>query len=245
MFTAFVCATLMTPGYREKQVKIPNGGRPELSANIGIPDSTRRLPCIVIAPGQGYHKDKMLIKEFGSELRSAGFATVRFDWAFFTAQAEPSAELAGELIDLQSAIRFARAQPLIDPDKVYVAGKSLGSIVAWRAFAADPKLAGGVFLTPICTVADPAKHYPGVAKELRPTLFSVPDRDLTGCPVGALHRLVASAGGNVRTQVHPGNHGFEVALPTDTTPDKTNLANINTVVRAAVNLIKTWAEPTQ
>ncbi|MBL8048569.1 MAG: dienelactone hydrolase family protein [Chthonomonas sp.] len=233
---------LAGPAYREKPVKIPNGDRPELAANIGIPESTRRVPCVVIGPGAGYHKDKMLIKDLGSELRSSGVATVRFDWAFFTAQAEPSKDYAGEIRDMQAAIRFARAQPLIDPDRVWVAGKSLGSIVAWKVFAADAKLSGALLFTPIARVAEPGQWYPGLAAEKRPVLFSVPDADPDGCPLNALHLLTNGAGANVRVQIHPGNHGFEVAKPTDLTPDKTNGANIAVVVRSAVRLFESWTQ---
>jgi len=102
--------------------------------------------AIVLAPGQGYDKEKPLLKRGAEALAEAGFVAIRFDWAYWTAKGEPSSGYATEIADADAVVAFARKQTGVT--KVLLAGKSLGSMVAlaWSN-AHEGSLAGLALLT--------------------------------------------------------------------------------------------------
>jgi dienelactone hydrolase len=174
------------------------------------------FPAVVLAPGQGYHLMLPALAQTAQRLTARGLVVYRFDWAYFSAtpRGKPSADLADELDDLQAAIRAARADKRVDPARVLVGGKSLGSVVAWRAFAADPQLRAALLLTPLCTrageppvVTGPA-NYPGSDKEARPVALLLGDRDPL-CAPPHVYAWAAGAGPAWRVNVVGGDHGFE------------------------------------
>jgi len=128
-----------------ESVEIPTQRGLKLVGALHRPEKPNGV-AVVIAPGQGYHKDLPLIVESAKALADAGFLAVRFDWAYFTAKGQRSADLKPEMDDLEASIHFARQQEGIE--KVVIAGKSLGSMVALNRAAARPDdLAGLALLT--------------------------------------------------------------------------------------------------
>jgi len=198
--------------------------------------------AVVIAPGQGYHMELPLITTSAARLADEGFAVLRFDWAFFTAKGAPAADFATEVADLDAAIAWVHA--LDGVDKVVVAGKSIGSLVAMkRAGSKHDDLAGVALLTfPI--------HNPGAHEQLwvtpddidnvgRPMSVFVGDRDPL-CDLGTLYALIAKTKTPAPIIVVPGEHSFR---DPDNKNDKARTAaNIDVIVNALVLYCGRWIE---
>ncbi len=148
-------------------------------------------PTLVLASGAGYHQRMALQAALADTLSAAGIGVLRFDWAYFSARGQPSDDLAPEREDLQTVLAHARGLKHVDADRLSVAGKSLGSLVAWQVFRADPGLARAVLLTPLCSrstsgavVSVAQERYPELdAREARPVLWVLGDRDPACDPV--------------------------------------------------------------
>lgn len=189
-----------------------------LRVTIDMPPGDGQFPAVVLAPGQGYHKGLPAMEATARALVAQGIAVFRFDWGYFSAvpRGQPSADLGSELQDLQAVIAAARAHPRILAEQVIVGGKSLGSIVAWRALASDPQLRGALLLTPVCSRVPAGEsvarslakeNYPGLAGERRPTLWISGDRDPL-CSTQVLYAFI-QASERARIGIVGGDHGFE------------------------------------
>lgn len=194
-----------------------DGGR--LSAIVDLPLGEGKVPAVVLAPGQGYHMTLPAMEATARSLTEQGIAVFRFNWTYFTAEpkGQPSTNLLNELKDLQAVVTAARQHPRVAPQRISVGGKSLGSMVAWRAFVSDPHLRSALLLTPVCSripkgdtapKAEAKENYPGFETEQRPTLWISGDKD----PLCAPQVLYGFAGSNARTAriaIVGGDHGFE------------------------------------
>lgn len=195
----------------------PRGARLELTADF--PPGAGPFPTLVLAPGQGYHMGLPALAQTAKALVAQGLAVYRFNWAYFTQtpRGRPAEDLGAELEDLQTVLRAARAELRVDKARLAVGGKSLGSLVAWKAMAADPALRAGLLLTPVCShvpqgQAAPvnliAENYPGLATETRPLALLLGSRDPL-CDTRLLYAFAAQAASPLRLGVVGGDHGFE------------------------------------
>lgn len=126
----------------------------KVEAVVDFPSGPGPFPAVVLAPGQAYHMALPALVQTARRLVDQGVAVYRLNWAYFTRTPKgggPSDDLSHELEDLSAVLEVARAEPRVDRAKLSVGGKSLGSIVAWRAFSADKSLRSGLFLTPVCS----------------------------------------------------------------------------------------------
>jgi len=184
---------------------------------VDVPPGEGMVPALVLAPGQNYAMGQPVMEATAKALASQGVAVFRFDWAYFAAtpRGKPSEDLALELEDLRAVVAFAREHPRVKGGPVLVGGKSLGSIVAWRAFSEDPALRAAVLLTPVCSRkgADGAvqpivdETYPRVAEATRPVLFVSGKNDPLCDTQVLLHHTAANPLAQVL--VVGGDHGFE------------------------------------
>lgn len=200
----------------------PSGAR--LSIVADFPPGEGAYPAIVLAPGQGYHMGLPAMASTARSLTEQGIAVFRFNWTYFTAEprGQPSADLSKELQDLQAVLAVARKHPKVVATNLSVGGKSLGSIVAWRALTSDPQLRSALLLTPVCsrvpkgeTLPRPeaVENYPGFETEQRLTLWISGDRDPL-CAPAVLYRFAAASAGTARVAIVGGDHGYENrALP--------------------------------
>lgn len=195
----------------------PRGARLEFAADF--PPGAGPFPTVVLAPGQGYHMGLPALAQTARALVAQGLAVYRFNWAYFTQQprGKPAEDLGAELEDLQTLLRAARAEPRVDKARLAVGGKSLGSVVAWKALAADPALRAGLLLTPVCSHVPQgqtvpvnliAENYPGMAAETRPLALLLGNRDPL-CETRLLYAFAAQAAAPPRLGVVGGDHGFE------------------------------------
>lgn len=217
----------------DQEIATPRGVN--LKANVHLPAKGNGA-AVVLAPGQGYHKELPLMRRGAEALAAAGFTAVRFDWAYFTANGEPSPDHSTEVADLDAAVRHARKLPGVE--SVLVAGKSLGSMVVTRwgqAHRADA--AGFALLTPpFGDPEDPTKVREGMNgfEKLGDTAFlAVGDKDPL-CDLQLLYRTLASTGSRQRVVIVPGDHSF--LQGEKTSPESAE--NIDLVIR---NLV-VWAK---
>jgi predicted alpha/beta-hydrolase family hydrolase len=188
-----------------------------LNLRIDLPPVDGPVPALVLAPGQNYHMGQPALEQTAKAVSSAGVAVFRFDWAYFgtTPRGKPSEDLTLELEDLRAVLAFAREHPRVKGRPLVVGGKSLGSIVAWRAFAEDERLRGVVLLTPLCSRKDGdgavqyigAETYAGLADAFRPQLLVAGKNDAL-CEPGSLLRL-AKESPLSHVSLVEGDHGFE------------------------------------
>lgn len=191
----------------------PRGAALEVVAEF--PAGSGPFAALVLAPGQGYRLERPALAQVARHLLAQGVAVYRFNWAFSGGSGgpagRPSADLADEMEDMGCVLAAARGDPRVAAAQLFVGGKSLGSLVAWRVLRADPALRGGLLLTPLCNqaLAAPAgENYPGLAAEARPLLFISGDQDPL-CAPAMLYRFAAVAGGNARVAVVGGDHAYE------------------------------------
>lgn len=204
-------------------IDTPRGAKVQVL--VSMPSGNGPFPAVVLGPGAEYPMHAPVLEETTTQLVERGIAVFRFDWAYYTADPKAgraSPGLKSEVEDMSAAVAYARRDARVAPDMIFAGGKSLGSMVAWRVFAADPALRGGLFLTPVCSrtrdgVVAPTtdQNYPGIASERRPLAFIFGEQDPL-CSAPVLFRFAAGAAGAVRVAVVGGNHTFEDPdLPAD------------------------------
>lgn len=215
-------------------------------------DAPGPVPVVILAPGQGYHKDLPLIREIAEEAARSSIAAVRFNWAYCRLDpakgectGEPSEDLSAEAADLRAVVDYARGLKGVDRAGVLVAGKSIGSLVAWSVFRADTTLRAVVLLTPVCVERDStvagglrpaaAARYPGLAEETRPVVFVLGNRD-RACPLPVLYDAAKDAKASPAVVVMGGNHGLELGEESKGYRER-NAANIRAAAQAAVHWI--------
>lgn len=197
----------------------------DVTAMVDLPAGSAKAPAVVLAPGQGYHMALPAMESTARALSEQGFAVFRFNWTYFTSEPrrQPSPDLSVELRDLQAVVAAARAHGRVDEGSVSVGGKSLGSLVAWRAFIADPKLRSALLLTPVCSRVpkgesgprpEARENYPGFESERRPSLWIAGNSDPL-CAPSVMYAFAASGPGAARVAIVGGDHSFENrSLPT-------------------------------
>jgi dienelactone hydrolase len=183
----------------------PRGARLEVMVNL--PDGQGPFPALVLAPGNRYHMRQPILAESARAAAAAGVAMFRFDWAHRMQghAGTASQDLDGEAQDMAAVLALATGHAQVDRGLVFVGGKSVRSVVAWRLFAQRPALRGAVLLTPLVSAADGARHYPGLQRERRPVLMVAGDADPL-CDLETVRRLRAGAARPVTLEVVAGNH---------------------------------------
>ena len=213
-------------------LETPRGAR--IPYLVDLPASPGKAPALVLAPGQGYHMRRPLLERVAGEAARAGFVAVRFDWAYLAAKGSPSEDLSAELEDLGAVLAWARADARIDPARIYLAGKSLGSIVAYRRFQADPALRALLLLTPVFPDLDTAREaYPDLPALGRPAVVVVGDADRL-CPAARLHEVLGATA--IPVVGVAGDHGLNSGPADDPAWSTRNAANVD----AAAAMVAYW-----
>lgn len=222
-------------------------GGSQLSARVDFPPGDGPFPAIVLAPGQGYHMNLPALEATARALAAQGIAVFRFNWRYFTAvpKGRPSEDLSNELKDLQAVVAAARQHPKVLAKNLSVGGKSLGSVVAWRAFAADASLRSALLLTPVCSrvpkgatvpASEAQENYPAFEKEPRPTLAILGDKDPL-CATPVLYRFAASGAAAPRLAIVGGDHSYENQALPPAEADAARARNIAAVSAIAASFV--------
>ncbi len=213
--------------------------------DMTIPSGKGTSPCVIICPGRGYHKELPLIKNFAKLADVSGFATVRFDWTFFTTKGKPSDDGSTEMEDIEAVLKIVKANSRIDSTRIYIAGKSLGSLLAYATFNAHQSLRGCILLTPILPSADMGEEfYPNLTYEMRPIAFILGDKDQDNCSVTELYKVLSGCARVFPVTILTGGHSFELGYD-DKDPylKQANDFNVKTAVENAVYWLKVFDYP--
>ena len=217
LFAATIICLLVQLSAHAEVLRVSTARGLQLDVIADFPPGAGPFPAIVLASGQGYHMGLPALEQTARNLVENGVAVYRFNWAYFTSDpkgGQPSPGYSNELGDLQTVIKVARAEKRVAQSKLAVGGKSLGSMVAWRAFTQDKTLRAGLFLTPVCskteqgqTVSIAEENYPGFAADFRPVAFVSGDQDPL-CAPSILYRFASVANTKARVAIVGGDHGF-------------------------------------
>ena len=106
----------------------------DIQFNLDMPSEVKgKIPLIIVCPGAGYHKDLSLFTDIRDEALDKNIACLRFNWKYFTEGRKPSEGYKEELDTIEEMIKLAKKNPAIDTQQIYLAGKSLGSVLAYQA----------------------------------------------------------------------------------------------------------------
>ncbi len=129
----------------EKRITFFSNGVP-LAGYVTLPDegvdAAKLLPTIVLCHGHSRYCNDGL-DALAGELATNGFAVLRFDFRGCGRAAQNRYHLycATEWPeDLRSAISFAQTLPYVDPDRIAVAGISMGASTAVYTAGIDPRI---------------------------------------------------------------------------------------------------------
>lgn len=144
--------------YTERELSIGDGdgdGDAALPATLTLPKSKGPFAAVVLVHGSGPHdRDETIgpnkpFLDLARGLAERGIAVLRYEKR---TKAHPEQFADGGTIDLETtddavqAAALLRAQPDIDPRRVFVLGHSQGAMLAPRIGARDPQIAGLILL---------------------------------------------------------------------------------------------------
>lgn len=151
-----------TPSYVDaatfEEEEVTFGAEPwTLPGTLTLPRGGGPFPAVVLVHGSGPNdRDETIgpnkpFKDIAQGLASQGIAVLRYDkrtkvYPQEMAQLKNLTVEDETVDDAAAAAEFLRGQPQIDPQKVFVAGHSLGGYLAPRIAQADSSLAGMIVL---------------------------------------------------------------------------------------------------
>ena len=218
----------------ETSVRIPVAGARDLEGLLHLPAGGGPGPGLVIAPGSSYPKEGPIIESLARQAAPAGWVVLRFDWSYTTYGGGASGSRKREAAELEAALAFLGTQAVCDPNRLVVAGKSLGSAAAYQVFRSHPELSAAMLLTPVFRTAEGAgKTYAGLAQEARPVLLVTGDRDSLNKPQ-VMEAHLAAAGKHIVAEVVAGDHGLCLSRRKDPDSQAANRDNIDAAMAGVV-----------
>lgn len=211
------------------------------------PAGKGRFPVVILGSGAGYHMRLPVLERVARALVAAGIGVYRFDWAYRVRDPEKgkfSPDRVPEVEDLNTVLQLARKAAWVDPTRIAIGGKSLGSIIAWRVLQKAPDVKGALLLTPVCTPGtppapkSPEDNYPHVADETRPTAWLLGNADPV-CTPAILYRHLADTK-RAQIDVLRGDHSFRSSSAKPPVEDD---ATLDLVARLSVDFATTLLAP--
>lgn len=122
---------------------------------LTIPRGEGRVPAVVLVHGSGPHDEDETIgpnkpfKDLAAGLASRGIAVLRYRKRTYAYRMRLAAEgritIREEVVDdALEALKYVRAHPRVNPDRVFVVGHSLGATMTPQIAREDGKVAGAV-----------------------------------------------------------------------------------------------------
>jgi uncharacterized protein len=140
--------------FREGEVRV--GEEPwVLPGTLSIPVGGGRHPAVVLVHGSGPHDRNETVggtkvfRDLAWGLASRGVAVLRYEKRTKVHGAKMGADVTVEsevIEDALAALELVRAHPAVDPQRVYVAGHSLGAQLAPEIARRDGRVAGAILL---------------------------------------------------------------------------------------------------
>jgi hypothetical protein len=233
--------------HASETVKITTPRGAGVTVTMHIPPGAH-LPILVVAPGQSCNSKGFLFEALGDQGLKRHYAVFRFEWSYCeTSNKTPSAGLRNELEDMAAVLEFAKKHAAVEDSNIVIAGKSMGSGVAYKIFSQRPELKALVLLTPLCSETTDEndkplpkplsvceKNYPHLKEDRRPILMTMGNKD-EACVLPVLFDYLKDSKGNVQTFVAGGDHGFRIFDVTGAVDPVKTQTNIETVVGVTLN----------
>ena len=234
VLSSLLPAILWVAPMLNQPVSMPVPQARDLSGLLSLPDGTGPWSAVVIASGSNYPKEGAIMAAMTVQVVAAGWAVLTFDWSYTTYGGGASSGRKREKSELQAALNYLRGQPEVNSGGIVVAGKSLGSAVAYAVFLDNPDLLAAALLTPVFRTADGAQRgYPGLADQKRPIHLLTGSSDpLNARPVMEAH--LTGAGQHSVTTVVAGDHGLNMTRKKDDESQAANRANVEVSVKTVV-----------
>lgn len=202
----------------EFDVLVPSGERAPLDARLTLPEGPGPFATLIIAPGGGYDMDQPLTGGLAKQAAKAGFASIRFNWRYYGQDGTgPSEGLTIETADLKHIVAWAKDDDRLDKTRLFLAGKSLGSVVTYRVASADKTIRATYLLTPICRQLGESgqnANYRELLQSSRPVVLVLGNRDPL-CRLPNLYKWLGSANENIVTLIFGGDHGMRISPDAD------------------------------
>ena len=202
-------------GPHERPVTFPSAGL-VLAGTFAVPEAGRRLPVVLLLPGSGQtdrddNAKKVAINAFPplvEALGHIGVATLRYDKRGVGAsQGEYwRSGFDDRLADAVAAVEWLRAQPEVDPARIFVLGHSEGALIAIRMAAGAAPVAGILLVAGAAKTGEETLRWQG--RQIAASLTGFPKLVLRVLRIDPLRaqeksiaRLKASTGDTVRVQL--------------------------------------------
>jgi uncharacterized protein len=154
--------------FAERDVTV-GAGDWALPGTLTMPVGAGPFPAIVLVHGSGPNdRDESLgpnkpFKDLALGLASRGLAVLRYDkrTKVYGAKVAPLTQFTVREESIDDAIvatALLRAEPKIDPARIFVLGHSLGGMIAPRIAEADPKIAGIIVMAGLVRPLDQAMY---------------------------------------------------------------------------------------
>lgn len=232
----FLATFLFSQSSRVFELETNRGAKINVMEDFPDTQKGEKFSAIIIAPGSRYPMNRPIIKLMAEESVKNGVAVFRFNWHYYSNRGRPSPGSTFEREELQTVLDYVRNHPRIDPDKIILAGKSFGSIIAYSIFKKNKDIFGLFLLTPICNKEnDIQARYPGLPDVKRNTVILLGNEDPL-CALGFLYDGLGNSGNNIATVVISGDHGLNIDPEKIGKPQMTSAENI----QFAVNSITYW-----
>ncbi|MCP4634768.1 MAG: dienelactone hydrolase family protein, partial [candidate division Zixibacteria bacterium] len=215
------------------EITTPRGIK--LSAFLNTPNGEGKFPAVVVAPGLGYNSTLPLFEKFSDQCIESGIICLRFEWDFYTKGVDPSDDYSDEFDDYSSAVEYLKGVENVNHSKIYIAGKSIGSLVAIEYAAQNPGHAGLILFTPPLHSPQPPYNLRKPMERIKD--INIPITIIYGdddpiCREDQLEKFLIPLDNKPEVNQFGGNHSFKGASDSDTAK---NLLN---AVKAAVEFIE-------
>lgn len=143
-------STAQTTEFERKRVSFVSGGI-QIAGYLYRPTAVSELlPAVVLANGFSNTMD-WIVPAYAERFAEAGYAALIFDYRYFGESGGEPRQLVSvkrQREDIHAAVRFARSQEGIDPDRIILWGTSLGGGHAIEVAANDPRIAAVIAQVP-------------------------------------------------------------------------------------------------
>lgn len=218
----------------DRTVQVPWGTGQHVTAVFSYPPNQGKLPVVIIASGRTGGMGTNVVKGLADKAVRDGLIAVRFDYDYYSAKKDPSKGLVDETDQFNAVVDATLNDPRVDPKRVVVAGKSLGTVVANRSFSNNPTFLGEVLLTPIISTVDAGeKLYPNLPVAGRPIVLIVGNSDTENAPLGVVYNYLKDASRKIMVDIVAGDHGFAVTDLVDPSSKRSNAANVDAALEVA------------